>query len=72
MKTIAVSYKQLYEIISALELKLKLSLAEANDRSILTEDEIADMSNDIAFLEVILADLKSTFERWQTLPSTRD
>lgn len=70
MKTIAVSYKQLYEIISALE--LKLSLAETNDRSNLTEDEIADLNNDIAFLEVILKDLRSAMERWQTLPSTRE
>lgn len=70
MKTIAVSYKQLYEIISALE--LKLSLAESKDRSILTEDEIADLNNDIAFLEVILKDLRGAMERWQTLPSTRE
>jgi hypothetical protein len=70
MKTINVSYKQLYEIISALE--LKLSLAEAKDRSTLAEDEITDMNSDIDFLKAILTDLRSAFERWQTLPSTRE
>lgn len=69
MKTITVSYKQLCEIVSALE--LKLTLTEATDRSTLTEDEIADLNNDIGFLIAIINDLRDVLGRWQSLPSAR-
>lgn len=64
---LAFSYKQLFEVVEAVE--FKVAAEKARPRRGLSEGECVDLDHDVTFLEEILKQLQSSLHNWQDLPS---
>lgn len=67
-KFIGITYKALYSLVEAVELKVLSDQAKLDASS--NEDERANLQNDILFEKAYLKDLKKDLDDWPQLPTT--
>lgn len=66
-KSLGVTYKMLHVIVEAVELKLLADQAKCDTTT--SEDDRADLQNDIAFTKACLKDLRNELNAWLTPPA---
>ena len=66
MRMLAIPFKELSEIVAAVEFKLEAERRRNKDE--MTEDESIDFGHDVAFLENLLHATKTALTNWYGLP----